>query len=69
MPEFKPGDRVKKEGGDYIFSGVVLSAFEKMRVERDRWVPSGVWRYAVQNQAGMIHIFNEKQLTRRYADI
>jgi hypothetical protein len=50
---FHEGDRVAKRGGDYSFVGVVLAAFSKR---------SGSPRYAVENDAGLIHIFNGEQL-------
>jgi hypothetical protein len=51
--EFWCGDVVVKDGGDYWFSGVVRAAFVK---------GSGVWRYAVENEAGLVHIFSGTQL-------
>lgn len=50
---FKEGDAVLKRGGDYDFDGVVLAAFRKR---------SGSPRYAVENEDGLIHIFNHDQL-------
>jgi hypothetical protein len=50
---FHEGDRVAKRGGDYSFVGVVLAAFSKR---------SGSPRYAVENDDGLIHIFNGEQL-------
>jgi hypothetical protein len=52
---FREGDRVAKRGGDYSFVGVVLAAFSKR---------SGSPRYAVENDDGLIHIFNGEQLVR-----
>ncbi|MEE9401928.1 MAG: hypothetical protein V3V47_01895 [Desulfobacteria bacterium] len=52
--KFKIGDRVFKHVGDYEFRGTVLSAFDKL---------SGVRRYVVENGEGILHIFNDKQLT------
>jgi len=51
--EFKEGNRVVKRGGDYTFDGVVISRFTKR---------SGAVRYAVENDDGIVHIFNGKQL-------
>ena len=53
VQQFKVGDLVAKVGGDYTFFGEVRAAFTKR---------SGVWRYAVENDAGILHIFNGKQL-------
>ena len=50
---FHEGDHVKKRVGDYRFEGVVLAAFRKR---------SGSPRYAVENEDGLIHIFNHEQL-------
>lgn len=52
---FKEGDSVIKRNGDYTFSGVVLAAF------RNR---SGAPRYVVENEDGVVHIFNHLQLER-----
>lgn len=49
------GDRVIKEGGDYVFEGIVLSVFKKL---------SGKVRVAVENKDGLIHIFNPEQLRK-----
>jgi hypothetical protein len=51
--EFKVGDLVIKSGGDYTFTGVVVSVFSKL---------SGVTRVVVENPDGIVHIFNAKQL-------
>jgi hypothetical protein len=50
---FYEGNRVAKRGGDYSFVGIVLAAFSKR---------SGSPRYAVENDDGLIHIFNGEQL-------
>lgn len=50
---FNAGDLVSKTGGDYTFDGVVLSCFRKR---------SGSPRYIVENEHGIIHIFNGSQL-------
>lgn len=50
---FHDGDLVIKRKGDYVFSGVVLAAFRKR---------SGSPRYAVENDDGLVHIFNHEQL-------
>lgn len=46
---FNVGDRVSKIVGDYKFYGVVRAAFQKN---------SGEWRYVVENQDGILHIFS-----------
>lgn len=50
---FEVGQRVVKTGGDYTFAGVVIARFTKR---------SGAVRYAVENDDGIVHIFNGKQL-------
>ena len=50
---FVEGDHVMKKRGDYTFCGVVLAAFRKR---------SGSPRYAVENEDGLVHIFNHEQL-------
>lgn len=52
LPKFQSGDVVQKVTGDYKFVGNVT-------VIRKR---SGEYRYAVENDDGMIHIFNGSQL-------
>ncbi len=52
--DLKPGDLVMKTSGDYTFYGVVLAVFPKR---------SGAIRVAVENNDGLIHIFNPSQLT------
>lgn len=49
------GRQVYKSGGDYRFFGTVVAAFQKL---------SGKWRYVVENQQGILHIFSDKQLLR-----
>lgn len=51
--KFKVNDRVYKDGGDYIFQGIVVCAFQKR---------NGKWRYVVENIDGVLHIFSGKQL-------
>lgn len=55
-PGFEPGDRVKKTTGDYTFEGEVVSVFNKRN--------NGPLRVVVENDAGIVHIFNPKQLKR-----
>lgn len=47
------GDRVVKDGGDYRFEGVVVADFKKRTGQR---------RLVVENDDGMLFIFNESQL-------
>ena len=49
------GDKVRKIGGDYKFEGVVVAVFAKL---------SGVFRVVVEDDRGVLFIFNEKQLER-----
>lgn len=49
------GARVEKRGGDYTFEGVVVAAFHKR---------GGEIRFVVENDAGILHIFSEKNLER-----
>lgn len=49
------GDKVKKITGDYRFEGEVVAAFHKR---------NGMVRYVVENDDGMLFIFNESQLER-----
>ena len=53
---FNEGDPVIKRAGDYTFRGIVLAVFRKR---------SGAPRYAVENDDGLIHIFNHEQLSIR----
>lgn len=53
---FKRGALVEKTGGDYCFPGTVLTAFTKL---------SGQVRYVVEDDRGVVHIFNEAQLKTR----
>lgn len=54
LGKFRRGQTVVKSGGDYTFRGVVVAVFEKL---------SGKVRYVVEHADGMLHIFNEGQLT------
>ena len=49
---FECGDEVKKEGGDCVFHGIVVAAFQKT---------SGKVRYVVENGDGILHIFSYSQ--------
>ena len=52
-PLIKVGDFVRKYKGDYKFAGTAVSVFRKS---------SGVVRYVVENDDGILHIFSESQL-------
>ena len=52
---FVIGDSVQKIGGDYSFSGIIVSVFAKL---------SGVWRYVVEDDRGVLHIYSAKNLCR-----
>jgi hypothetical protein len=54
-PVFRIDDRVVKDGGDYRFEGVVVSTFRKR---------SGRKRYVVENDDGILHIFQGSNLKR-----
>lgn len=49
----KTRDYVKKVGGDYTFEGFVVAVFTKK---------SGIERVVVEDDRGILHIFNPKQL-------
>ena len=53
MNKFKVSDRVEKIGGDYTFAGVVVSVFQKL---------SGMTRYVVEDDRGVLHVYSEKNL-------
>ncbi len=55
MPELRVGDPVSKPIG-YRFDGIVLAVFPNL---------SGAMRYVVENEDGIIHIFNRNQLATR----
>lgn len=48
-----PGAKVSKTGGDYRFDGTVVGVFRKI---------SGVIRYAVEDDRGVVHIYSRKNL-------
>ena len=52
-PKFKIGDNVVKVGGDYTFEGIVRAAFPK---------GSGVIRYVVEDDRGILHVYSDKVL-------
>jgi hypothetical protein len=51
--DFELNQRVRKVGGDYQFEGVVVSVFAKL---------SGAWRYVVEDDRGVLHIYSAKNL-------
>lgn len=56
FPFIKCGDQVVKEGGDYIFKGIVVGILCKLNKTQHRVV--------VENCDGILHIFNPMQLKR-----
>jgi len=50
------GDRVVKDGGDYTFEGTVVSIFHKK---------SGVVRYVVEGDTGILLIHGPKTIKRK----
>lgn len=48
-------DAVIKDSGDYTFEGIIVGIIEKL---------SGAKRYAVEDNRGLLFIFNEKQLRK-----
>ena len=51
--QFFVGDKVEKVGGDYTFVGVVVARFYKL---------SGVTRYVVEDDRGVLHVYSAKVL-------
>ena len=51
------GAKVEKVGGDYQFKGIIVSVFKKL---------SGVERYVVEDDRGVLHIYSEKNLRRTH---
>ena len=56
--EFNVGDNVSKVGGDYRFDGTVVAAFRKL---------SGVVRFVVEDDRGVLHIYSAKNLRKQEA--
>lgn len=54
--KFAVGDSVSKVGGDYRFDGIVVAAFQKL---------SGVWRYVVEDDRGILHIYGPTNLEKK----
>lgn len=52
----KIGDRVEKVTGDYTFKGTVVAVFNKLN--------DGPLRVVVENEQGILHIFNPNQLNQ-----
>ncbi len=50
----KVGDLVIKKKGDYVFQGPIVTVFKKL---------SGAERVVVENQDGILHIFNPSILS------
>lgn len=57
--EYKTGDRVRKTGGDYTYSGWVVSAFRKRGPMGKQ---DGPVRYVVEDGRGLLMIMNGPQL-------
>ncbi len=53
---YAEGDPVSKVGGDYTFDGWVVGIITKR---------SGLIRYAVEDDRGVVHIFRAEQITKR----
>lgn len=51
--EFWLGDNVSKTGGDYRFDGIVVAKFAKL---------SGIVRYVVEDDRGVLHIYSRANL-------
>ena len=56
LQAFFVDEKVQKVGGDYQFLGHVVAAFTKR---------SGNYRYVVEDDRGILHIFSAKQLEIR----
>lgn len=56
MTKLSIGDKVQKVGGDYRFEGTVVSIFNKK---------SGVIRLVVEDERGLLFIFNENNLIKK----
>ena len=48
------GDQVYKDTGDYDYEGVIVTKFAKLH--------GGHVRYVVENDAGILMIFNDRQI-------
>jgi hypothetical protein len=56
LQAFFVDEKVQKVGGDYQFQGYIRAAFPKH---------SGAYRYVVEDDRGILHIFSAKQLEIR----
>jgi hypothetical protein len=56
METIEIGDKVEKVTGDYKFKGTVVSKFQKL---------SGVVRFVVENEDGILHIFSQTNLKKQ----
>lgn len=54
-PSLTTGDMVEKVGGDYTFVGRIVAVFTKIH---------GAWRFVVEDDRGVLHIYSEKNLRR-----
>lgn len=54
---FKRGEKVRKIGGDYSFTGRVFACEQKLK-------PPHPWRVVVESRTGMLMIFNATQVKR-----
>lgn len=57
---FEVGDKVKKVGGDYTFEGEVRSRFTKV---------SWLVRYVVEDDRGVLHVYNERNPAPNIAQV
>lgn len=55
----KIGNAVEKIGGDYTFEGIVVAAFKKL---------SGVERFVVEDDRGVLHVYSEKILRLKHKE-
>lgn len=55
-PAYYVGDHCIKIGGDYSMEGTIVASFKKL---------SGKFRYILEDDRGILHIFSAKQLERR----
>lgn len=53
---FEIGDKVEKVGGDYSFVGFIVAKFKKLS--------SGLTRFVVEDDRGVLHIYSEKNLQK-----
>lgn len=53
LPTYACGDRVLKHTGDYRLEGTVVSSFQTL---------GGKWRYVVEHDMGILHIYSDANL-------